>query len=101
MHEGRNSTFKASRLYARQLESFLVSIVFLRNCSRQYASTGNRGLEKTEVKADRLRHGKARGRWNVGEESKLRGWSHLERMDPSRVGRWGWGFQTLVSGCRH
>lgn len=59
VHEGRNSTFKASRLYARQLESFLVSIVFLRNCSRQYASTGNRGLEKTEVKADRLRHGKA------------------------------------------
>lgn len=94
-------TFKASRLHTRHLESFLVSIVFLRNCSRQYASTGNRGLEKTGVNAAGSDRERQRGRWNVGEGSKLQGWSQLERMDPSRVGRWGWGFQNLLSSCRH
>lgn len=77
-HEGRNSTFKASRLHARQLESFLVSIVFLRNCSRQYASTGNRGSEKTEVNTDRLRHGKAE------RKVERRRGKQAARLEPAR-----------------
>lgn len=57
---------------------FLVSIVFLRNCSRQYASTGNRGLEKTEVKADRLRHGKAE------RKVERRRGKQAARLEPAR-----------------
>lgn len=59
--------------------------MFLRNCSRQQARAGNRRLEKTAVKADRLRH-RAVERKVEGRREELPDWDQLERIEPSRVG---------------